>query len=111
MSFLSSRWTPFIVLALGLVCTAVAARELIGAARERDQQRFENVARRLETSLTHRLEADITLLRATAGLMYKSDGFGGPAEFHAFLDAFKPEQRPGVRAVGYSRQIQQSEVP
>ena len=52
------------VLALGLGCTAVAARELVGAARERDQQRFENVARRLETSLTHRLEADITLLRA-----------------------------------------------
>src|SRR5687768_1061479 len=111
MSLFSSRWTPVVVLALGLGCTALAARELSLAARERDQQRFENAIRRLEVTVSNRLEADLTLLRATAGHLARNSGYDGPEVFHGFLEAFQIEKRPGIRVVGFSRRVSAKDLP
>src|SRR4051794_28401541 len=107
----ASRWLPLAVFLVGAVCTAVVARQLAAAARDRDQQRFENAARRLQAAVEYRAESHRALLRATAGRLAAEDGYTEPGEFHKFVDAMRLSDCPGVEAVGYSRRILHGEIP
>src|SRR4051794_7889588 len=107
----ASRWLPLAVFLVGAVCTAVVARQLAAAARDRDQQRFENAARRLQVAAEYRAESYRSLLRATAARLAADNGYTGLGELHKFLDAMRLADYPGVEAVGYSRRILHGEIP
>ncbi|HEX8912421.1 MAG TPA: hypothetical protein VF796_08675, partial [Humisphaera sp.] len=107
---LSSRWTPLGVLLLGAACTAAATVLLADAARQRDQERFENAARRVAAAADDRVRSHLVVLRAVAGRVTAEGGYTSRSKFHDFVEALPLHDCPGVREVGFVRRVGPGEL-
>lgn len=100
-----SPWKPFLILAVSLALTILAAWLSFSNAEAKDRVRFENRAQRTEDLIRGRLDSYLVLLRA-AGYFFASNTPGGihPKDFRAFVERLDLlRSHPGVSRIGYAR--------
>ena len=95
---------PYVILALMLTLTAVAARYASRAAAREEQLRFRNTVDNVRGAIDSRLDAYVALLRGSAGLFTSSNQVSLD-EFRAYVRRLELARYPGVQGVGYSRRI------
>lgn len=105
-----TAWTPWLVLLLGAVATAMGAGFVERSIAERDLARFEQVVRTAEERLLTRVEIHLALLRATAGLFHA--GLNPSREqFARYVGRLRlSEHYPGVQGVGFSWRVRAGEL-
>lgn len=101
----SKRWprlSPWLVLAIGVLATALMVHAAQQRAQTRDEARFERVVGRTLLILQRGLDADATLLRGAAGFL-AAEPAATPEAFRAYVDTLDLRQRyPGVRGIGFA---------
>jgi PAS domain S-box-containing protein len=98
-------WTPYLVLATGLLVTGLWAFHLQESAREKDRLRFQNLAHQTQTTIENRVETYVGLLRAGRGLFAATGGVGQET-FRTFIDRLELARRyPGVQGIGFARRV------
>lgn len=105
-----TAWTPWLVLLLGAVATAMGAGFVQRSIAERDLARFEQVVRAAEDRLVTRVEVHLAILRATAGLF--NAGLNPSREqFARYVARIRLSQfYPGVQGVGFSYRVRAGEL-
>lgn len=103
-------WTPYFVLAVTLMLTAVTAYYVGGVARAKDQLKFENSVRRTEGLIRNRLETYLALLRAGAAYISTSEEVSRE-EFRSYVDRLELQTRyPGIQGIGFTVRAKPEEV-
>jgi len=101
--------TPYFVLLLTLLLTALATYYVAVTARAKDDLRFENAVDRTESDIQKRLETYITLLRTGSGLFAASEQVSRD-RFHAYVNRLELRRSyPGIQGIGFSARIMPSE--
>ncbi|WP_334163623.1 CHASE domain-containing protein [Phenylobacterium sp.] len=94
---------PLIVLAIGVLASAIAGLQVERLSRAKEQERFANAVQQAHDEIGSRMQAYLTVLRATAGMIAASDGEVTREEFRIYAKRLRlPEMYPGVQGVGYS---------
>jgi CHASE1-domain containing sensor protein len=95
-------WTPFLVLAAGILFTFVVSYHLSGVAEAEDRSRFLGLVQETHASIESRLETYTALLRAGTGLFAASETVE-PREFRSFVRGLGlTDHYPGVQGIGFS---------
>jgi signal transduction histidine kinase/ActR/RegA family two-component response regulator len=106
-----TRLYPLLVLVLGLVVTATGTMILYRSVRQRELQRFENVAQATQDRIDNRIDMCISALFGTRAL-FSTEGPVTPTEFRNFVDQFELAKRyPGLQAIGFLLRMRPDEVP
>jgi signal transduction histidine kinase len=102
---LSRMGLPLLVLAAGVLCTALAVVQLRSSVVSAEKQRFEALATERIDVVSDRLDNYIALLRGTAGL-FAAAGEVKSDQFAAYIDRLRlPELYSGVQGIGFVRAI------
>lgn len=105
-----TAWTPWLVLLLGGVVTALGTGFVQRSVVERDQARFEQVVRAAEHRLTMRVEAHLAILRATAGF-FSVVPDPSREEFARYVGGLRLAKfYPGIQGLGFLRRVPASEL-
>ncbi len=103
-------FTPFLVLAAGLLFTIVVSYHLYRIAEAEDRARFMALAQEVELSIESRLDTYIALLRAGTGLFAASETVE-PEEFRRFIQGLDlRNQYPGVQGIGFSIRLRPEDL-
>lgn len=106
----SRSLTPYAVLLVVLLVSAVFARYVVTAGRSRDQFRFRAAADEAQRAIEARLETYLALLRSGNALFAASSGVSW-AEFHAFAGHLQiRESYPGLLGIGYAARVNRSSI-
>jgi PAS domain S-box-containing protein len=104
-------WLPYLVLAIALTCTAVAALFIERAAEAKDKIRFDNSVRQIEQTISEQVAANIELLRGTRGL-FEVTNFIHRSYFDKYVSSLDlPGRHPGVQGIGFSIVFNENELP
>ncbi|WP_374468683.1 CHASE domain-containing protein [Phenylobacterium sp.] len=94
---------PWLVVAIGLLASGVAAWQVDRLSRAKDLDRFNSSVQSAHDDVANRLQAYISVLRATAGFIVARDGVVTREEFHAYAQRLQlPRIYPGIQGIGYS---------
>jgi two-component sensor histidine kinase/CHASE1-domain containing sensor protein len=94
---------PVLVLLIGLAASALAAWQVDRLNRAKDAERFQSAVLRAHDDIADRLQAYISVLRATAGFLAARDGAVDRGEFHAYAERLQLARvYPGIQGIGYS---------
>jgi len=100
---LPPRLLPLLVLALGLLATAMAGLGFQRLAQSRDEERFANVVAQANNQIAARLDTYSAVLRSAAGLFAARQTMVTRPEFRAFVDRLDlPGEYPGIQGLGFS---------
>ncbi len=106
---ISRTGLPLLVLAAGLLCTALAVFQLRTLVAEAERERFGNLATNQADVISDRIDTYIALLRGMAGL-FAASGEVSRAEFRAYFQRLRiAELYPGVHGIGYASIVKPSE--
>lgn len=95
-------WTPWLVLALSLLLTAVVTSYASATARMQDRLRFQNLVQRNQAVLQNRMETYVALLRGAIGLFSASEDVSRE-EFRSFVSGLEVDRRyPGIQGIGFA---------
>jgi len=98
------------VFATSLIVTAAVWAASHAVVRAQDDQRFTNSTIRARRALETRLQAQVGLLRTTAG-MFTSQREISPKEFAAFVATIDvPRNYPGMRGLGFSLRVPEGQL-
>ncbi|MGC4121008.1 MAG: CHASE domain-containing protein [Myxococcales bacterium] len=101
-SLLPRQRAPAYVLAVALLATAAVTLALYSNARARDRTRFRNVVQATSDRIEGRLDAYVTLLRAT-GAVFRTQHEVTAQEFHDYVRLLDlPRLYPGTRGIGFT---------
>ena len=108
LQFLSSQsrwWIPYAVLVGALMVTFLVAFYVHHSAQAKDQARFDNSVKQINTILDSRLDTYVALLRAGTGLFAASVSVE-PDEFHQFVNRLELQRHyQGVQGIGFSVRV------
>lgn len=94
---------PLVVLAIGVLASAIAGLQVERLSRAKDQERFTNAVQQAHDEIGSRMQAYLTVLRATAGMIAAQEGEVTREEFRIYAQRLRlREMYPGVQGVGYS---------
>ena len=100
--------TPFLVLALALLLTAVVTKYASATARTQDRLRFQNLVQKSQGDLQNRMETYVALLRGAAGLFTASEDVSRE-EFRTFVAGLELDDHyPGIQGVGFALRVEAS---
>jgi PAS domain S-box-containing protein len=95
-------FTPYLVLAAGLLFTFVVSYRLSKVAEAEDRARFLVLVQQIHSSIEGRLETYEALLRAGTGLFAASESVQAQ-EFREFVKGLGlPDHYPGIQGIGFS---------
>jgi signal transduction histidine kinase/CHASE1-domain containing sensor protein len=98
-------WLPFVVLASGLLTTALSSTAFLRAIRERDQTRFQNAIEATEDRIHARVDAYLELLAAGRGFL-AGNASARREDFRIFADGLDlHDHYPGVQAIAFAAVI------
>ena len=101
---------PLLVLTIGLVATLLMGWQFARVVRSKDQERFENAVERQRTTIHDRIEANIAMLRATAGFL-GADAQLSAAEFGRYAQRIDVQRvNPGAQGIGFVQRVLKGEV-
>jgi CHASE1-domain containing sensor protein len=101
-----------LVLAAGLVATALAAWQVAVSERQREREAFEKHATAAEDAVLGRIDTLIALLRGAAGLVASTGADLRGAAFTSYVDRLGLRiHYPGLLGIGFSRRIQPDALP
>ncbi|HEY6246368.1 MAG TPA: CHASE domain-containing protein [Pyrinomonadaceae bacterium] len=102
---------PYLILALGLLCTIVVSFYFSKLSAAQDQTRFDNSTQEITARLRTRIQTSIALLRAGTGLFAASEDVDAH-EFQHFVEQLELQKNyPGVQGIGFSRRVEPAELP
>ncbi|HET8650921.1 MAG TPA: PAS domain S-box protein [Gemmatimonadales bacterium] len=106
----SRSLTPYAVLVVVLLVSAVFARYVVIAGRTRDQLRFRSAADEVRRSIEARLEIYLALLHAGNALFAASADVTW-SDFHNFAQHLQiREHYPGLLGIGYAARIDRASI-
>jgi signal transduction histidine kinase/ActR/RegA family two-component response regulator len=101
---------PWVVLVVGVLCTAGATGYVSKTIGERDALRLQSSAHDIRAALEARMDAYVALLRAGTGLFAASDEVTRD-EFQRFAQQIRLRERfPGLLGIGFSRWLTPEQV-
>ena len=102
---------PYLILALGLLCTIIVSFYFSKLSAAQDQTRFDNSTQEITARLRTRIQTSIALLRAGTGLFAASEDVDAH-EFQHFVEQIELQKNyPGVQGIGFSRRVEPAEDP
>src|ERR1044071_7972849 len=100
---LSRIGLPLLVLAAGLLCTALAVFQLKSQVEQAEAERFGTLVSERLDIVNDRVDTYVALLRGAAGFMSASSSVTAE-EFAAYVERLRlRELYPGVQGIGYAR--------
>ncbi|HEX2123612.1 MAG TPA: CHASE domain-containing protein, partial [Thermoanaerobaculia bacterium] len=104
------RALPWIVLALFLILTILAAGYVWTTSRAADRARFDNAVQATHDAIQSRLDAYIDVLTATRGLAV-SDPAIEREDLRAYIRGLNVQRRyPGIQGIGFTLRVPPEEV-
>ena len=98
-------WTPWLVLLLSLLLTAVVTYYASATAKTQDRLRFQNLVQRNQGVLQNRMETYVALLRGATGLFSTSEDVSRE-EFRSFVSGLEVDRRyPGIQGIGFALRV------
>ena len=105
-------FVPFFVLAVALICTALAAVYVQRSALVRDELRFAIAIERAQLSINNRLDTYINLLRGGKGLFAAEKGAVSREAFRLYVANLDlQELYPGVKSVAFVARVNRADLP
>lgn len=96
------RWIPYVVLVVGVACTAGVCLQISRVQHARDRERFARAVLKTGSDIEGRMETYIAMLRAATGLFAASE-YVNREEFARFIDRLQLHTAyPGIQGIGYS---------
>jgi CHASE1-domain containing sensor protein/two-component sensor histidine kinase len=106
--------TPLIVLAVGLIATAVVTALVWRITKAKDEERFEYAVSQAQDNIKGRLDTYVAMLRAGAGFVTVQRGAITRVQFQDFVEQLQiGTQYPGVQGIGFSARLpgRKADVP
>ena len=101
---------PYMILALGLLCTTIVTYYFSKLSADQDHVRFENSTQEITARLRTRIQTSIALLRAGTGLFAASEDVDAD-EFAHFVEQIELQKNyPGIQGIGFSRRFESAEA-
>src|SRR5689334_11048087 len=101
---------PYMILALGLLCTTIVTYYFFKLSADQDHVRFENSTQEITARLRTRIQTSIALLRAGTGLFAASEDVDAH-EFAHFVEQIELQKNyPGIQGIGFSRRFESAET-
>ena len=100
---------PYMILTLGLLCTAIVSYYFSKLSAAQDHGRFENVTQEIDDRIRARVQTCIALLRAGTGLFAASDDVAAN-EFERFVQQIELQKNyQGIQGIGFSLRLRADE--
>lgn len=101
----SVKGLPFIVFAISLLLTFLAAFSLCRVLNAKHHAHFNSLSEEDARQIASNVETHITLLRGVAGLFHASVKVT-EEEFHSYVQGLRLEEHyPGIQAIGFARRV------
>ena len=98
-------WLPWLVGAVALLLTLIAAWTVHRQAEARDRAQFEHRVQNLKAALVERMSISTTILQGVAGL-FNTITDVDPDRFHTYIRSLEVRPRyPGILGIGYAKVV------